>query len=320
MNFSKLSSRKRKGDDVVECREFNSEWEDKYMFILGKGGKPVCLVCGFSVSVLKKYNLERNYNTNHAGLDTRYHIGSDLRKDFITRKKGSLETQKPLFVKRHEEKKDIVVASNEIALILARKKKPFSDAEEIVKPSLEIAAKLLGDKQVESKFKDISLSRNTIMRRMDELAKNVTEEVNFLASTCKFFSLAMDESNDIYDTSQLTIFFRAVNENFDVIEELLGFESMHGTTKGADLFDALKSCVESNNLDWAKLDSLCTDGAPAFTGKHSGCGSLLEQFLGRQLLKYHCIIHQEALCGRSLNLRHVMDVVMKCVNRIRARA
>lgn len=48
--------------------------------------------------------------------------------------------------------------------------------------------------------------------------------------------------------------------------------------------------------------------------------ALLEKFLGRPLLKYHCIIHQEALCGKTMGLKHVMDVVLKCVNKIRGRA
>ena len=46
----------------------------------------------------------------------------------------------------------------------------------------------------------------------------------------------------------------------------------------------------------------------------------LEQFLGRTLLKYHCIIHQESLCGKSLQMKDVMSVIVKCVNDIRAAA
>jgi len=203
---------------------------------------------------------------------------------------------------------------------LARKKKPFTDGEEIVKQSLEIAARMLGDKQIENKFREIPLSNNTMTRRVEELSNNVLDQIKEFASNYQFFSLAMDESNDICDTAQVTIFIRAVSDQFQVIEELMGVESMHGTTKGSDLFKTLKSSVQSCNLDWKKLDSICTDGAPALTGRHVGCLSLLEDFLHRPLLKYHCIIHQEALCCKALDLKETMDVVVRCINKIRARA
>ena len=54
-------------------------------------------------------------------------------------------------------------------------------------------------------------------------------------------------------------------------------------------------------------------------GCNVGFCTKLEQFLGRTLLKYHCIIHQESLCGKSLQMKSVMSVV-KCVNDIRAAA
>ena len=47
-----------------------------------------------------------------------------------------------------------------MALLLAKKKKPFTDEEEILKPSLELAARMLADKHVETKFKDIPTSVN----------------------------------------------------------------------------------------------------------------------------------------------------------------
>ena len=134
------------------------------------------------------------------------------------------------------------------------------------------------------------------------------------------FSLVINESTHFSYTAQLTIFVRALSNNFDVIEELLELESLQGTTKGSDLFSALKTCMEKSNMDWAKLDSICTDGCPAMTGKRAGCLVLLEQFLEQPLLKHHCIIHHEALCGKSLELKHVMNVMVKCVNKIKARA
>ena len=65
---------------------------------------------------------------------------------------------------------------------------------------------------------------------------------------------------------------------------------------------------------------MCTNGAPAMIGSQNGCTGLLTSFLGRSVLKYHNIIHQEALCGKTLNMQSVMDVEVKCVNKIRARA
>ena len=37
--------------------------------------------------------------------------------------------------------------------------------------------------------------------------------------------------------------------------------------------------MEKTNTDWAKLDSISTDGCPEITGKRAGCLALLEQFL-----------------------------------------
>ena len=147
-----------------------------------------------------------------------------------------MNIQQSLFSKKQDQNKSAIVASYEVALLLAKKKKPYTDGEEIVKPVLDIAAKMLGDKKIEAKFKDIPLSNNTMTRRIEELADNVNKQVAFNSSNCKFFSLAMDESTDISDTAQVSIFIRAVSDNFEVMEELLGFESLQGTTKGTDLF------------------------------------------------------------------------------------
>jgi hypothetical protein len=49
------------------------------------------------------------------------------------------------------------------------------------------------------------------------------------------------------------------------------------------------------------LNSVCTDNAPAFTGRHSGCVYLLEKFLCIMLMKYF-IICQENLYGKFLDI------------------
>ena len=78
--------------------------------------------------------------------------------------------------------------------------------EEIIKSSLKIAARMLGDKKCETKFDQIPLSNNTVARRVEELASDVHRQVATHVKNCKFFSLAMDESTDISDTAQVAVF------------------------------------------------------------------------------------------------------------------
>ena len=111
-----------------------------------------------------------------------------------------------------------------------------------------------------------------------------------------------------------------MDQELNVKEELLGFDAMEGRTRGIDILNALKKCAEKMNFQRDKLTSVCTDGAPAMTGCNVGFCAQLKQFLGRTLLKHHCIIDQESLCGKSLQMKDVMSVVVKCVNDIQAAA
>ncbi len=116
-----------------------------------------------------------------------------------------------------------------------------------------------------------------------------------LAKNCTFFLLALDESTDICDVAQLSIFIRGIDKNFNVFEELLSLESLHGKARGSDIFENVKICIENLQLGTWKFISVCTDGAPAMLGKNVGTVTLLETFIGHPLIKY-CIIHQEVLC------------------------
>lgn len=69
-------------------------------------------------------------------------------------------------------------------------------------------------------FKNVSLSRNTIVDRVKELAGNL--ETQLAEETCSYiaFSLALDESTDNTDTAQLSIFIRGIKSDLSVTEEL----------------------------------------------------------------------------------------------------
>ena len=138
------------------------------------------------------------------------------------------------------------------------------------------------------------------------------------------FSLAVDESSDTSDTAQLAVFIRGVDSNLCVTEELLGFKAMHGTTTGKDIFEEVSKCVAEMKLTWDKLAGLTTDGAPAMCGQKSGLVGRVREKMREEncvveLTVYHCIIHQEALCGKALKMEHVVTTITRVVNFIRAK-
>ncbi|GLV61320.1 hypothetical protein CBL_21143 [Carabus blaptoides fortunei] len=176
-------------------------------------------------------------------------------------------------------------------------------------------AQAFNDNEMTSKFETVSLSHQTVSRRVDEISIHVTSKLENLVNNCCYFSVALDDSTDISDTSQMLIFIRTVNEKYSYSEELLQLRSLHGTTKDEDIYKELK-CAIAQYGGFDKCTPIVTDGARAMTGKNIGLvGILHKEGINCRIL--HCIVHQEALCGLSLKLRDVMDKVCKITNLIR---
>ena len=74
----------------------------------------------------------------------------------------------------------------------------------------------------------------------------------------------------MYVTAQLLIFIRGLSSCFELHEDFLSMESLHGNTQGEEILNAVKkSCLESD-FDMKCLRGLCTDGAPAMLGRQHG--------------------------------------------------
>ena len=71
---------------------------------------------------------------------------------------------------------------------------------------------------------------------------------------------------------------------------------------------------EKHNSRWARNT----------VGKKKGVSALMNEKIldanGGQPMQFHCIIHQQALCGKVRNGRHVMSVVVSNVNFIKNHA
>jgi hypothetical protein len=134
---------------------------------------------------------------------------------------------------------------------------------------------------------------------------------------CKFYLLALDESTGLTDTAQLTIFICGINDELKFFEEMLALCPLKGTTKGTDILNATKTTLARYHLSLKNLAGFATDGAPAMVGTKVGLVALLkkeQEIDTSRFTNYHCIIHQENLCAKSLAFENVMKVITDIVN------
>lgn len=70
-----------------------------------------------------------------------------------------------------------------------------------------------------SAINDISLTRNTVMRRTEVMGEYLEQLLNEDLPKCSFVALQFDESTDVSDIAELCIFVRLLFEDMTTIEE-----------------------------------------------------------------------------------------------------
>ncbi|XP_076671422.1 general transcription factor II-I repeat domain-containing protein 2-like [Andrena cerasifolii] len=269
---------------------------------------------------LKKYNIQRHYTGSHS--KDYVHLSPEERLEEI-------ETLKAALIVADEESQneeegpinDAALRSSYIvALELAKTYQPFTSGQLFKELLLEVVHEV-SSTQV-NKYKCINLSRMTILRRVEEMANNVADRLRNVASNFVSYSLALDESTDISGTPQLAIFIRGVDENLVVTEELLDFLPFKESTTGEDIFSCVEEVIERGNLQWDKLVSVTTDGTPAMAGRFIGLVGRIQSkvknlAIPREIIAIHCLIHQEHLCAKRVELSDVMAVVVQTTKFIR---
>ena len=134
--------------------------------------------------------------------------------------------------------------------------------------------------------------------------------------------MALDESTDVSDTAQVLIYIRGVDKSYEVHEELLDMYSIHGTTTGTDIFKGVEMAINQKNLRWKNMKCITTDGGKNTSGKDKGVLALVSKAVenggGSKPLVSHCILHQQSLCGKYLDLSEVLKPVISTVTFIRS--
>ncbi|KAK0131346.1 Protein ZBED8 [Merluccius polli] len=175
-------------------------------------------------------------------------------------------------------------------------------------------------REMMSAIADVQLGAKEVARRVSALSVDEAEQLEWGMDRCKWFSIQCDELVDSSDTAQLDVFVRMVMD-FSTKEEFFTLLPLKTTTKGVDIYNAVKDCFVEKKIPVEKLVSVTTDGVPAMTGRHSGFIAPCKADPDfPKFLNYHCIIHQQAICSKVMGFDHVMTPVVKIINSIRAKA
>jgi len=118
-------------------------------------------------------------------------------------------------------------------------------------------------------FAYISLTRNTLAERISDIFANLDIQLKNKVKSFVTFSVALDESTDISDITQLAIFIRHV-ETLSVIEEFLGLVPTMDTTTANGIFNSLVGVLNRVGVDWSRAVCITTDSEPSVIGKKAG--------------------------------------------------
>uniref|UniRef100_A0A674NBR8 Uncharacterized protein n=1 Tax=Takifugu rubripes TaxID=31033 RepID=A0A674NBR8_TAKRU len=196
--------------------------------------------------------------------------------------KRHLETHHPEYVNKHldfflkRNWKTVVptqLSSYKVAFRVAQCKKAHTIAEELILPAAIDMVSTIIDESTTSKLKTIPLSNNSISRRISDLSADMEEQlIKKIKDGC--FALQMDEATDSNKDSLLT-YVRYIDVE-DLKEGYICRKANPNRATAEELFLIIDTFLKEADLKWEDCVGVCTDGAQAMAGKHSGL-----QFLSR---------------------------------------
>ena len=148
---------------------FNNGWKEEFFFTFFRD-KCLCLICGTTIAVPKRHNVERHFKTCHRNFDVNYPPSSALRTKKAHGLKASLDKQWTHFMKLMKKSQNATEALFRAAHFLIKNKKTFSDGEVFKETMMVVANTLFKDKkhgpEVISALSDVQLGASTMARRV----------------------------------------------------------------------------------------------------------------------------------------------------------
>ena len=281
--------------------------------------KPFCLLCCKSLcnDSMRNQKLEdhlKNVHSEHAEKPLEYF--QLLNKQ---RQKNQQKTLTSMFKVQSNLNKRGLQASYELSFLLAKKSRPHTDGEELLKPAFAIYHRTMLDSGAAGhQLASLPLSNDTVRRRIDEIAIDVKSQLTDILRNTKF-SLALDEST-VRDSEALLLSYVRFKQGSEFVEEIHFCESLKTITTARDIYAVVKQYFIENSIPISNLISVAADGAPAMMGRHNGVLKLLKND-NPSIMTVHCIIHRESLAAAAISceLDQLLKQVVSVINWIKSR-
>ncbi|CAM1292366.1 ZBED8 (predicted) [Pycnogonum litorale] len=220
------------------------KWNDSYVAFgftkLDRNGQE-CAQCLHCSVVMSNASLRPSKLANHR--DKMHPLRKDDDVDALSAKRARYDSEGtlPHFGFQPEEK-PALQCSYEVAYRIAKCKKPHCIADNLIKPcATEKMVELMIGPGAKKKIQQLSLSNDTIRRRIDDMAADVCQQVcSEIKQSTLQASLQLDESTDTALESHLIAFARYEKEG-KIKEEFLFCNTLPTTTTAVDV----KAIVDS---------------------------------------------------------------------------
>ena len=131
-------------------------------------------------------------------------------------------------------------ASYRVAYLVARKKKPHTIAEELILPCAKEMVRLVLGAEAAQKLSDVSLSNNTIQRRIRDMSGDVKDQIIEEIKASPIFAIQVDESTDVAMACQLLVYCRYLFKGI-IKEEFLCCQNLETSSTATDVMNAVSS-------------------------------------------------------------------------------
>uniref|UniRef100_A0A671L8P3 DUF4371 domain-containing protein n=1 Tax=Sinocyclocheilus anshuiensis TaxID=1608454 RepID=A0A671L8P3_9TELE len=177
----------------------------------------LCFLCCelLANSAMKPSHLQRHLRTKHP-----HHVGNSL--EFFRRKCHEFTSCQENMVKATSASAKAHKAMYAVCLLLAKAKKPFSLAEELIIPAAAVLAETMVGKTAADKIKTVPLSIDTVSCRIDKMGTDIVEQLVDKLRAGESFSLQLDESVDVSGQAQLVAYVRYVDTKHEITASMTG--------------------------------------------------------------------------------------------------